>query len=85
MDEMRFPVWVAVGNTDARTARDALSPYLDGSGVSSVKAAIDRGTYSACDSARVVSVPNGAKPISIAGTDYLAAIFDVEVTGKGGA
>jgi hypothetical protein len=83
MDSMTFPVWVVVGTADARSARDTLAAYLDGAGASSVKAAIDGGTYTACHSARVSSAR--IEPISIAGINYLAAVLDVEVTGRGGA
>ena len=83
MDVMTFPVWVAVGAVDARSSRDLLAAYLDGSGASSIKAALDgrRPKYTACDSVRVNSAR--IEPISIAGTPYLAAVFDVAVTGSG--
>ena len=81
-DTYALTVWVLVGKADARSARDALAPYLDGAGTSSVKAAIRAGTYAACDSVRVASAR--VEPISIADIPYLAAIFDVEVTGTGG-
>jgi hypothetical protein len=85
MDQMTFPVWVVVGRVDARSARDTLAAYMDGAGPSSVKTKLDRGIYSACDSVRVTGVPNGVESVSIAAIDYLAAVFDVEVTGRGGA
>lgn len=81
MDSMMFPVWIVVGRVDARSARDTLAAYLDGSGPSSVKAALDGGTYTACDSVRVAQAH--VESVSIAGIDYLAAILDVEVTGAG--
>lgn len=83
-DSMVLPVWVVVGKVDARSTRDTLAAYLDGSGPSSVKAAIDGGTYTACDSVTVTGAPHGVESVSIAGIDYLAAVFNVEVTGKGG-
>jgi hypothetical protein len=83
LDSMTFPVWIVVGRVDARSARDTLAAYLDGSGTSSVKAALDGGTYTACDSVRVSTAH--VESVSIAGTDYLAAILDVEVIGQGGA
>lgn len=82
-DSMVLPVWVVVGKVDARSSRNTLAAYLDGSGSSSVKAAVDGGTYTACDSATVTGVPNGVESVSIAGTEYLAAIFNVSITGKG--
>lgn len=82
-DSMTLPVWVAVGRADARSSRDVLAAYLDGAGPSSVKAALDGGTYTACDSVRVASAR--IEPISIASTPYLAAVLDVEITGQGRA
>ena len=82
-DQMTFPVYVVVARSDARTARDNLAPYLAGSGGSSVKAALEGGSYTACDLARVRTAR--VEPVVIADTPYLAAVFDVEVTGTGGA
>jgi len=82
-DSLVLPVWVVVGKVDARSARDALAAYLAGSGASSVKAALDGGTYTACDSVRVAKAH--VEMVTIAAVDYLAGIFDVEVTGRGGS
>jgi hypothetical protein len=81
MDELSLPVWVLVGKVDARTSRDALAAYLDGSGGSSVKAAIDGGTYTACDSVRVTSAT--VEAITSGGVEYLGAVLQVEITGQG--
>jgi hypothetical protein len=78
---MTLPVVVLVGKVDARTARDLAAKYLDGSGSSSVKAAVDGGTYSACDSARTLSATVGA--YSVAGVTYLGVEFQVDITGQG--
>ena len=85
MDRMTFPVMVVVGRADARATRDSLAAYLDGSGASSVVAALESGTYTACDAVKVAGVPKGVEAVSIAGIDYLAAEFVVEITGQGGA
>lgn len=82
-DSFTLPVWIVVGRVDARSARDTLAAYLDGAGASSVKAALDGGTYTACDSVRVATAR--VEPVTIAGIDYLAAVLDVEVFGTGGA
>ena len=82
-DQMTFPVYVMVARSDARSLRDTLAPYLAGSGDQSVKAALEGGTYTACDLARVRTAR--IEPVVIADTPYLAAVFDVEVTGTGGA
>lgn len=83
MDQMVFPVWVIVGNVDARSSRDTLASFLNGSGPSSVKARLDGGLYAACDSVRVAQAR--IESISIASIEYLAAHLDVEVTGRGAA
>lgn len=80
-DRATVPVMVLVGKVDARSARDALSQYADGSGPFSVKAALDGGTYTACDSVRVASCEFTV--ITVAGVEYLAATFQVEITGSG--
>lgn len=80
-DQLTLPVYVMVGRLDARTSRDRLALYLDGAGESSIKAAIDGGTYTACDSARVASA--NVEALASGGVEYLGAVFDVEITGSG--
>lgn len=75
---LTVPVLVAVGKSDLRSARDAITAYLAGSGPSSIREALDGPTV-AYDSARVTR--GHIEPISIAGIEYLAAILDVEITG----
>ena len=76
-----FPVLIAVGKGDVKSARDTLGAYLDGKGPDSVRVALD-GPTAAYDAARVTSAR--VEPISIAGIEYLAALLDVEVVGTGG-
>lgn len=80
-DRATFDVVVCVGKADDRSAFKAIGAYADGSGAGSVKAAVDGGTYTACDSVRVASVTFDV--VRIAGTDYLAATFEVDVLGSG--
>lgn len=81
MDRWNVPVWVVVGKVDDRSARSALSPFCSGSGIASVKAALDDGTWTECD---VVTVKSWlVTTVTIAGTDYLAAEFSVDVVGSG--
>ena len=75
-DMFTLPVFVMVGTIDARTSRDVLSPYLQ-----SVKAAVDGHAYTACHFARVASA--SVEPVSVGGVEYLAAVFQVEITGSG--
>jgi hypothetical protein len=51
------------------------------SGASSVKQVLESGTYTAFDELRVTSVEFDV--VSIANTDYLAAMFDLDITGSG--
>lgn len=81
MDRMTLPVVVVVGKVSQRSARDALGAYVDGSGASSVKAVLESGTYTELDSLRVMSVEFDV--VTIAGTDYVAALFDVDIAGSG--
>lgn len=82
-DRITLPVWVVVGKVDARTSRDLLAVYLDGSDSKSVKAALEGATYTAFDSARVTQAT--VESVTIAGIDYLAANFQVDIIGAGGA
>ena len=77
---LNIPLLVAVGRADLQSARDAVGAYLASEGASSVRAALSGGPYGAFDTALVTAAR--IEPISIAGTEYLAAIFDVAVTGR---
>lgn len=81
MDRMTLPVALVVGRPTDRSTRDRLAGYCDGSGVSSVKAALESGAYSVMDTLRVVSVSIDA--VSIGGVEYAAALFELDITGPG--
>ncbi|MFI6763851.1 hypothetical protein ACIBF5_32485 [Micromonospora sp. NPDC050417] len=59
----------------------AVAKYADGSGDHSVKAAVERHTYTACDTVRVASVEFDIA--TYVATEYLAAMFHLDITGKG--
>lgn len=80
-DQVELPVIVMVGKVDSRTARDAVAAYANGSGASSVKAVIEAHDATAYDSARVTRAEFGS--ISVAGVDYLAATFYIDIFGSG--
>jgi hypothetical protein len=80
-DQAEVPVIVLAGKVDARTARDVLARYCDGSGAHSVKAAIDGHTATAYDSARVIRVEFSV--VTVSAVEYLAATFFIDVIGKG--
>lgn len=81
MDRMTLPVVLVVGKVSDRSAREQLGAYCDGAGASSVKQVLESGTYTAFDTV----VVSGADfdVVTIAGTDYLAATFDLDIGGKG--
>lgn len=81
MDRLTLPVVVLVGKASDRASRDTLAAYADGSGASSVKAVLEGGTYTSCDSVRVMRAEFDV--VRIAGVDYAAAVFDLDVAGQG--
>lgn len=81
MDRMSLPVVVVVGKVSDRATRDTIAAYTSGSGSSSVKAVLEAGTYSAFHTIRVESVEFDV--VSIAGTEYLAALFTLDIAGSG--
>lgn len=81
-DTITLPVWVVVGRVHDRSTKVDLAAYCDGSGPKSVKQAIEVETYSGVlDDAQVQHIDFDA--IQIAGTDYMAAMFTVKITGRG--
>lgn len=81
MDRMTLPVVLVVGKVSDRTTRDRLGVYCHGSGPNSVKRVLESGTNTAFDSVRVMSVEFDV--VTIAGTDYMAAMFDLDISGQG--
>jgi len=86
MDRVEIPVIVVVGKVSDRAARTRLSRYVAGSGPASVKYVLERAgepaqPYTAIDSLRVTRVDFDV--VTIAGTDYLAATFTVDIAAKG--
>lgn len=80
-DRLEISVITLTGKVDARSARDLAAQYANGSGSTSVKTAIESYAASAWDSARVQRVEFGV--ISVAGVEYLAATFSVDIIGDG--
>lgn len=78
-DRAEFPLTLLVGKVDARSARDDLAKYLNGTGADSVKTAIEAHVTTAWDSVRVTQAEVAV--ISIAGTEYLGAEFTIDVIG----
>jgi hypothetical protein len=80
-DRLRMWVILLVGDATARTSRQRLGKYANGSGTGSVKAVIQSGAYTAFDSVRVAMVR--FDPIEYAGTTYAAATFTLDIIGRG--
>jgi len=81
MDRITLPVLLVVGKVSDRSARDQIGAYCDGSGAASVKQVVESGTYTAFDVVTVTSVDFDV--VTLAGTDYLAANFTLDIVGKG--
>lgn len=80
-DHMTLPVVVVEGRPSDRTSVLRLGAYCDGSGPASVKAVVESGTYTAFDTVRVMSAELDV--VTIAGTDYIAALFSLDIAGQG--
>jgi hypothetical protein len=80
-DQITLSLFVMVGRFDARTTRDRLAIYLDGSGDASIKAAVEGGTYTALDSVRVASAT--VDSYTSAGVELLGAEFSLDIFGRG--
>lgn len=83
-DSMTLPVWVLVSRNSDRAGSAELSAYLNGSGVKSIKAAVDStntNPYTAADTVTVVSAEPGS--YTSAGVALLGAEFTVEIFGSG--
>ena len=76
-----WPLLVLIDRPARPESRRAIAEYAAGSGPSSVKQAIEDHTYTACDPPRVTSCEFDV--VSYAGTDYLAAMFHLDISGKG--
>lgn len=78
-DEWTFPLWVLVAKADDRAAYGEMVDYLEAEGSKSIRAAVevDRTLGGACDTVAVVR----ARPLfaTIAGTEFLAVEFTLEV------
>lgn len=83
VDTMTGVVVIVVGRPTDRTARDRIAQYIDGSGPESVKELLDgdEDDYASCDGVRVADWETDV--YTIGGTDYLAAVFRLDIAGPG--
>lgn len=80
-DSVVLPLFILVGHIDARVSRINLARYLDGDGPYSIKAAVDSFEFTSCDSA--VCKRARIEMVSVADVEYLGAVYEIEIFGKG--
>jgi len=80
-DRSAGSLMVFLGRPSDRSTRDLFLAYIDGDGDESVKAAVDGDDYTACDSVTVTGWD--VDIVNIGGTDYLTAVFDLDIIGRG--
>lgn len=76
-----LPVYMVTDRVDSKSARNQISEWTDPTSNNSVKAYLDKENYSSCDSIQVVNATFDT--MSIAGIDYLVAVFELNVSGEG--
>lgn len=76
-----LPVVLLVGKVSDPDARDAIALYAAGSGARSVKQILESGTSTAFDTLVVTDCEFDV--YQLGGTDYLAAIFHLDIAGHG--
>lgn len=72
---------VATGRLYDRSARDQISRYVSGDGPESIVAAFYAHDWQTCAYARPVRATFDA--IQVAGVEYLAALFELDIAGNG--
>jgi len=78
---MVLPVVVMVGRPTDRTTQDRITKYADGSGTSSIARIMDAYAWTACHHVTVVGIDFDV--VTMAGNDYLAAAFTLDIIGSG--
>jgi len=80
-DDLTLEVHIVTGAMFDRDARDRLLAYANGAGDRSIKQRLEAGANVTFDVVRVASVE--FEPTKIAGVDYMAAVFTIEIAGQG--
>jgi hypothetical protein len=83
LDTVTLEVFVLVSKNVDLAARNAMSPFISGSGPKSIRARLSSKGWMSCDAVRVTGFTSAR--IKMATNTYLAAIFSAEVSGKGGS
>jgi hypothetical protein len=81
LTRLKVSVTVVVARTPLDVAHKALAGYTSDTGATSVKACLESGTYTAFDTLVVVRSTVG--DVTIGGTTYKGAQFDLDITGSG--
>lgn len=76
-------VMLLVGRAVERTALKALAPYCAGAGPLSIKAAVEGYAYTTFDATSLQVVRVDFPSASVAGVEYLAAAFHIDLSGPG--
>lgn len=76
-----LPIVLLAGKVTDRSARDTVTGWAAGDGPTSVKALAEAHTWETCDDLTVTSVEFDVE--TVAGNDYLAALFRATVVGPG--
>jgi hypothetical protein len=82
LDQITLFVTVFVSKNVDLAARNALSPFISGSGVSSIRQVVHDGSYRSCDHVRITDF--NSLRIKMADATYFAASFAMTATGRGG-
>ena len=80
-DRWALPVLLAVGKVSDRGSRDALAPFIAGSGPKSVKQALETGAPASFQTLQLQRIEFD---VNTWGTvEYLVAAFTLDITGRG--
>lgn len=78
-----WPILIVVGKATDRAAREKVYDYAAATGSTSVKAVLESGTYTSFDTIRVTQASFDV--VTIAGNDYISALFTLDIAGQGTA
>ena len=76
-----LPLYMVTDRVDSKSARIQVSEWTDPVGHNSVKKYLDKENYTSCSSVHVVNATFDT--MTVAGIDYLVAVFELNVSGEG--
>jgi hypothetical protein len=76
-----MPLWMVTDRSDMKDARDQIAKWTDRKGNSSIITFLEKQNYMSCDDVQVAEARFDI--ITIAGIDYMAAMFTLNVVGEG--